>query len=706
MGNHRPRLSSKNILKPAGLALAAFFLITSLAFPQTSVVIEDVFGRPVNRAGVTLVDWEGPIANPAFRYSITPPGAMRFPVKLKLSAVCPRLYFDQPSFVGADGPVKNITVADPAGKGSFLISIWPDLDGDDENDILTVECSDASGTVMKDFIPIHVMDQDLNIPPPFRVTIDFSKDRTSFFNDFVKRDLVARAAADWAYYIDDMGLDLVPAGAETTWIWNPDGFNSGGYAFNTEPYRGFLLYAYGLDSPLLRSGGEGSYYGGFQSGQGRTLDLRRSGGVEVEIKGNYNTLGWYVSTADEDWWFSQNRGGEPNDLYSIVRHEIGHALFFSGAYPKFAAFRAQGYVDTPELLAYQGAYPKLDSSSHFAGEIDKASQKGAFGNDYHGYAGVGLPLGRWVVSKLDLLCAQAVGYKLRPTSPFAPLSWSLPSFPPGVSGVAYETRLQAVGGLPAYCWTVEDGFLPDGLALDSFSGRVSGAPFGGGVYFFLVRLRDYASKDSGLAAHVSLTIKSREDASLTVLSPAGGDVWEADSKRTVTWTSQGDISAVKIEYTLDGGKSFAVAAHAAPNSGRFEWAVPSVSAEQGYVKISDVAGKAADANDRAFRIIKPLYPPLNVRGLMRENRSLGRREYINELTWDPNPENRYDQKYRIYLIESDKRTLLAEVPKTQTRFLHRRIQQSLAYTYALVTADDENKESGDASVVIRWRGAG
>jgi hypothetical protein len=585
-------------LKPAGLVLAAFFLISSPAFPQTSVVIEDVFGRPVNRAGVTLVDWEGPIANPAFRYSIKPPGILRFPVKLKLSAVCPRLYFDQPSSVGAGGPVKDITVADPAGKGSFLISIWPDLDGDDEDDILTVECSDSSGTVLKDFIPIHIMDQDINIPPPFRVTIDFSKDRTSFFNDSVKRDLVARAAADWAYYLDDMGLDLVPAGAETTWIWNPDGFNSGGYAFNTAPYRGFLLYAYGLDSPLLRSGGEGSYYGGFQSSQGGTLDLRRSGGVEVEIKGNYNTLGWY---ADEDWWYSQNRGGEPNDLYSIVRHEIGHALFFSSAYPKFAAFRAQGFVDTPELLAYQGAYPKLNSSSHFAGEIDKASQKGAFGNDYHGYAGVGLPLGRWVVSKLDLLCAQAVGYKLRPTSPFAPLAWSLPSFPPGVSGVAYETRLQAGGGLPAYCWTVEDGFLPDGLALDSFSGRVYGTPFGGGVYFFLVRLRDYDSKDSGLAAHASLTIKSREDTSLTVLSPAGGEVWEADLKRTVTWASQGEISAVKIEYTLDGGKSFVVAAQAAPNSGRFEWTVPSVSAERVYVKISDTAGKAADANDRAQR---------------------------------------------------------------------------------------------------------
>jgi len=80
---------------------------------------------------------------------------------------------------------------------------------------------------------------------------------------------------------------------------------------------------------------------------------------------------------------------------------------------------------------------------------------------------------------------------------------------------------------------------------------------------------------------------------------------------------------------------------------------------------------------------------------------LSQREYINELAWDPNPENRYDEKYRIYLLEADKRTLLAEVPKTQTRFLHRRVQQSLVYTYALVTTDDDNKESGDAIVVIR-----
>jgi hypothetical protein len=128
---------------------------------------------------------------------------------------------------------------------------------------------------------------------------------------------------------------------------------------NANEYRGFLLYAYVIRNELvdsnaklprdwvlrkrdptarmIRSGGESSPFGGFQVAAGRQTSIRRSGGLEIEVQGNYNTKGWLV-------------------------------IF------------------------------------------------GAFGNEYHGQ----MPGGRWLITKLDLLYAQAIGYELRGTSAFKP----------------------------------------------------------------------------------------------------------------------------------------------------------------------------------------------------------------------------------------------------------------------------------------------
>ena len=40
------------------------------------------------------------------------------------------------------------------------------------------------------------------------------------------------------------------------------------------------------------------------------------------------------------------------------------------------------------------------------GTVDPASRRGAFGHEYHGE----MPHGRWLITKLDLLCARAVGF--------------------------------------------------------------------------------------------------------------------------------------------------------------------------------------------------------------------------------------------------------------------------------------------------------
>ncbi len=453
------------------------------ALLAAGVVIEDGFGREVTARGLTLVDWEGFLANPTIRFFVRPPATAHFPATATLSANGPRLYFDQPGTVGAQGPMKTLTFPDASARVAVFLSIFPDRDSLDEDYVLQVHLEGWPDTLM----PLHVVDQDRASLPPFNVTVDFTRDVTGFFGDARRRALVTQAAADWAYFIGDMQLLAVPAGAEATYIWDTNAFTTGTFTRNTESYTGFLLYAYGITTPNHRSGGEGSSAGGFQAGAaGGVLPLRRSGGFEAEIHGNYNTLGWLVSTNDDQWWVSGNLGNETNDLYSIAHHEIGHALFFNPVYTRFGAAKTAGGIDDPAVLAYLGRSAAIDAADHFDRIIDPTSLQGVFGYEYFGK----FPRKRWLITKCDLLCAQALGYPLRATSALVPLAWLDATLPAAVASIPYIGQLRATGGVPAYNYEIMTGSLPPGLSLDSFTGELSGRPAAAGAYHFTVRVLD------------------------------------------------------------------------------------------------------------------------------------------------------------------------------------------------------------------------
>jgi hypothetical protein len=271
---------------------------------------------------------------------------------------------------------------------------------------------------------------------------------------------------------------------------------------NERQYAGYLLYAYGIDGPQIRSGGEPSRLGGFQRQGGQALPIRRSGGYEAEIKGNYNTKGWLVDLGDADWWKATNLGDVPNDLESIAHHEIGHALIFNPANTAFAAARLFGRLRDNRLRAYLGSDPAIDRSDHLAGTIDPASRRGAFGNEYHGRTS----FGRWQITKTDLLAAQAVGYRLRETSAFAPVRLYTDSLPDGKTSAPYAARLRATGGIPFYQWEITAGSLPVGLSLDSFTGEVRGTPKRSGTYELTARVRDYDAKSAGASRTLRIRI--------------------------------------------------------------------------------------------------------------------------------------------------------------------------------------------------------
>jgi hypothetical protein len=366
----------------------------------------DANARILNARGIHLVDWDGFLANPAETITLRPPADIEFPATATLAADHPRLYFDLPSATTESGPRKVVQFDNAQSTVTVRLGIFPDRDGVDEHYHLAMTLDGTYSRVETVAVTVH--DQDKNLPLLNRITVDFTKDQTGFFASAAARDVVQQAADDWCYFLDDLHLDPVPAMDELTFIWDPTGFMTGNTTPNATAYTGFLLYAYGIHSAALRSGGEGSLQGKPATSNGAELPLRRSGGVEAETEGNFNTLGWIVDLEPDNWWKSANFGNEQNDFYSIMHHEIGHAYGFSPAYPRAFAARTSG-LTSPALVAHHGGPLAIDAFYHFDGIVDRDSGFGMFGNEYHGP----MPPRRWLITRTDVLALEALGYKLR-----------------------------------------------------------------------------------------------------------------------------------------------------------------------------------------------------------------------------------------------------------------------------------------------------
>jgi Putative Ig domain len=483
-------------------ATTLLFLLVGLSPARAEIVIQDIFGRRLNENGLTLVDWEGQIANPAIKFFVVPPRGAVFPAKLLLASSESRLYFNLPSEIDSTGPRKLVDFKNKQ-KQPIWVSTFPSRDGTDFDFDIQLLFQDYLGTIQRLKLKGHVINQDRKGDAGLPVTVDFSWDRTGFFNDEKKRQIVTQAARDWMYFFEPASLKPTPPGKEKFFIYDVDSFKKGQFFTNKQSLTGFLLNATGVHSDELHSGGGAATSSGYLSVNGKEIGVRRTGLVQFETQGNFNTKGWILSLDDADFWKATNQKDIPNDLYSIAHHEIGHAICFHKSHPAFEkAEKPEGQLESPALTEYYGAPLKIDNVDHFYEAVDPASRRGIFGNEYHGE----MPKMRWQITKLDLLCAQAVGYSLRMTSAFMPLEIQAKSLPAGKRGVQYSEFLAAKGGLPFYNWELTSGLLPTGLRLNSFSGGISGTPIKAGVSEFTVRVRDYDEKAVGKSCTVRLEI--------------------------------------------------------------------------------------------------------------------------------------------------------------------------------------------------------
>jgi len=92
---------------------------------SSALVIEDIFGRPIGKEGIWLIDWEGHLANPAIKIRLRLPRGVRPGMRITLRAKEPKMYFSLPSKVGNGGPRKDVLLENHNTK-SVYVSVWPD----------------------------------------------------------------------------------------------------------------------------------------------------------------------------------------------------------------------------------------------------------------------------------------------------------------------------------------------------------------------------------------------------------------------------------------------------------------------------------------------------------------------------------------------------------------------------------------------------
>jgi hypothetical protein len=421
----------------------------------------DAFDRNIHDRGIVLIDWEGEIANPAIKLKVKPLTGLYLPARVQLSANNARVMFNLFSETTETGPRKTMFLEEHKPI-EFYMSIFGDRDGEDEVHELSMEIIDANEHVRALNVPIRVIDQDRVSKPNFKVEIDFSHDKTGLFEEQLARNIVIKAASDWAYFFDGSQHERVESGKWKSWIWEADGsFRDGFEATNQRAFDGFYLFVHGLRNPEGRSGA-------MASDRQRNDGLARAGTVSMEVSGNWNRLGWLMSDSNDDWWKSGNQSRERHDFYSVVRHEMGHSFVFHRVHRNFLARLQEGRFVSEEVHNYLGKDPVVNEVEHFIDTVDPVSLVGVFGNEYGG----SMPRKRWQLTKFDLLVAKSIGYRLRNTTPFIPMTVTIPDVVEVTIGKPFSIAPKIEGGIPTY---FVSGTVPTEVSIDPWTGELSGA---------------------------------------------------------------------------------------------------------------------------------------------------------------------------------------------------------------------------------------
>lgn len=124
-----------------------------------------------------------------------------------------------------------------------------------------------------------------------------------------------------------------------------------------------------------------------------------------------------------------------------------------------------------------------------------------------------------------------------------------------------------------------------------------------GEYFWSVQAVDAAFAGSRFPADETFTIAGTN---LVLLAPNGGEIWEADSLKTIRWNVT-SLQQVNLEYSTDNGNSWEMIAASIPaNPPTYSWQVPPTPSTSCLVRVSDAEDASRfDVSDAPFTIFQP-----------------------------------------------------------------------------------------------------
>jgi len=378
----------------------------------------------------------------------------------------------------------------------------------------------------------------------FQIILDVTHDSTGFYAAHPEAvSLMQQIAGDVAYYLDDMQADTVPARFALSIV----NFDPIRYARNPIPYTGYYLFStgwyHGTDpNDIWSTGSPGQT---FLKRNALPLEIYAIGTVRPHPDGDrsaFNTTGWSFESADTAWWtISRERFGpsptgdcppgqtECNyyypSFYSVMKHELLHALAYEGHYPRWQHFVDVGCIDDSVVIKHTGGCTPLADQVH------------AWNPQLHmRFYNAGVEL----IDDFELRVMQAVGWKLRETTPFIPLAFGTTGLNPGRAGEAYSDRIAMIGGIFPFRFQVSSGSLPPGLILSPFTGEISGTPGATGTFSFSVTVNDYGIDNSispnGVATPFQILIvtgsgpSAAEVAGLTALyNSTNGSAWSVNT---------------------------------------------------------------------------------------------------------------------------------------------------------------------------------
>lgn len=122
---------------------------------------------------------------------------------------------------------------------------------------------------------------------------------------------------------------------------------------------------------------------------------------------------------------------------------------------------------------------------------------------------------------------------------------------------------------------------------------------------------DAAALNAGMVNLISCPFKPKP-ASLTLVTPNGGENWQVGSVHPITWASTGRIENVRLYYSIDNGVNWKTIVNSTPNDGRFDWTIPNDPSAACLVQIEAANdGEPSDRSDQVFTI-SPLPIPVTL----------------------------------------------------------------------------------------------